>query len=75
MRRRGWFFGKVVLVLVVAALAAGLIMVLWNTVVVSTLSGAHPLDYLHALGLLVLCRVLFGGFGGRGLGHRRAQWE
>jgi hypothetical protein len=75
MRRRGWFFGKVVLVLAVAALAVGLVMVLWNTVVVTTFSGAHPLDYLHALGLLVLCRLLFGGFGGRGLGHRRARWE
>ena len=75
MRHRGWFFGKAVLVAAVVALAAGLVMVLWNTVVVTTLSGVHPLDYVHALGLLVLCRLLFGGFGGRGLGHRRAQWE
>jgi hypothetical protein len=75
MRRRGWFLGKVVLVVTVVALAAGLVMELWNTVVVTTLSGVHPLDYVHALGLLVLCRLLFGRFSGRGLGHRRAQWE
>jgi hypothetical protein len=75
MRRRAWFFGKVILVLAVAALAAGLVMVLWNTVAVTALSGAHPLDYVHALGLLVLCRLLFGGFRGRGFGNRRAQWE
>jgi hypothetical protein len=75
MRRRAWFFGKVVLVLAVVALAAGLVMVLWNTVVVTAFSGAHALDYVHALGLLVLCRLLFGGFRGRGHGGRRAQWE
>ena len=75
MRRRGWFLGKMALVVAVVALAAGLVMELWNTVVVNSLSGVHALDYLHALGLLVLCRLLFGGFGGRGIGHRRAQWE
>jgi hypothetical protein len=75
MRRRVWFLGKAVLVLAVVALAAGLVMVLWNTVAITALSGAHSLDYVHALGLLVLCRLLFGGFRGRGFGNRRAQWE
>jgi hypothetical protein len=75
MRRRAWFFGKAILVLAVVALAAGLVMVLWNTVATTALSGAHPLDYVHALGLLVLCRLLFGGFRGRGFGNRRARWE
>jgi hypothetical protein len=75
MRRRAWFFGKVVLMLAVVALAAGLVMVLWNTVATTALAGAHSLDYVHALGLLVLCRILFGGFRGRGFGARRAQWE
>jgi hypothetical protein len=75
MKRRAWFLGKAILVLAVVALAAGLVMVLWNTVAIAALSGAHSLDYVHALGLLVLCRLLFGGFGGRGRGYRRAQWE
>jgi hypothetical protein len=75
MRRKAWFFGKAVLVVAVVALAAGLVMVLWNTVVTNALSGAHALDYVHALGLLILCRLLFGGFRGRGFGHRRGQWE
>jgi hypothetical protein len=75
MRRKAWFFGRAVLVVAIVALAAGLVMVLWNTVVTAALSGAHALDYVHALGLLVLCRLLFGGFRGRGFGHRRAQWE
>jgi hypothetical protein len=75
MRHRAWFLGKAVLVLAVVALAAALVMVLWNTVATTALSGAHALDYVHALGLLVLCRLLFGGFRGRGFGNRRAQWE
>jgi hypothetical protein len=75
MRRRAWFLGKLVLVLAVVASAAVLVMVLWNTVATTALSGAHSLDYVHALGLLLLCRLLFGGFRGRGFGGRRAQWE
>ena len=75
MRRKAWFLGKALMVLAVVALAAGLVMVLWNTVATTALSGAHSLDYVHALGLLVLCRLLFGGFRGRGFGHRRAHWE
>ncbi len=75
MRRRAWVLGKAILVLAAVALATGLVMVLWNTVVTAALSGTHPLDYVHALGLLILCRLLFGGFRGRGPGSRRAQWE
>jgi hypothetical protein len=75
MRRRAWFFGKVILVLAGVALAGGVVMALWNTVATTALSGAHALDYVHALGLLVLCRLLFGGFRGRGFGNRRRQWE
>jgi hypothetical protein len=75
MRRRAWFLGKAVLVIAVAALAAGLVMMLWNSVAVAMLSGVRPLDYPHAAGLLVLCRLLFGGFGGRGRGGGRGRWE
>ncbi|MEO5932313.1 MAG: hypothetical protein ABIQ08_02005, partial [Duganella sp.] len=31
------------------------------------------LDYWRALGLLVLCRILFGGLGGRH--HGAARWQ
>jgi hypothetical protein len=75
MRRMAWFFGKAVLVIAAVALGAGAVMLLWNSVVVTALSGAHALDYVHALGLLILCRLLFGGFRGRVFGHRRAHWE
>ena len=54
---------------------------LWNAVVPTLLIDARQIDYLHALGLLVLCRILFGGFRGYG-GHfgwharrRWGQWQ
>jgi hypothetical protein len=50
------------------AAATGLVMVLWNAVLVEAL-GARPLGYWQALGLLLLCRVLFGNWGPRRRGH------
>jgi hypothetical protein len=66
---------KAVLMLVAVPVLAGAVMLLWNAVVPNAFTGAHPLDYLHALGLLVLSRILFGGFRGRPGWHRRQQWE
>jgi hypothetical protein len=54
---------------VVAALGAA-VMLLWNAVVPDLFGTALPIDYLHALGLLVLSRILFGGFRGHGGWHR-----
>src|SRR5579864_242501 len=38
------------------------LMSLWNWLIPS-LTGWHTLGFVQALGLLVLCRILFGGFG------------
>ena len=57
----------VLLLLCAAAAAGGLVMALWNAVLVDAL-GARPLCYWQALGLLLLCRVLFGNWGPRRLG-------
>lgn len=68
-----------VLMLAAAAAAAGaLVMALWNAVLVDAL-GAKPLGYWQALGLLLLCRVLFGKWGPRRMGPPgaaggRAAW-
>jgi hypothetical protein len=40
---------------------------LWNGVV-SDVLGVKTITYWQALGLLVLCKILFGGFPGRGRG-------
>lgn len=58
---------------VLALLAAGVmsvvVMQLWNVVAPALFGNAQQIDYLHALGLLVLCRILFGGFRGHGGWH------
>jgi hypothetical protein len=54
----------------VAALGA-VVMGLWNWLIPSLFFGAHEIGYLQAIGVLLLSRILFGGFRGRG-GHRHA---
>lgn len=71
MRFRGRFLAKGILVLIAAGVLGYLVMLLWNAVVPVVFAGVHPIDYWRALGLLVLSRVLFGGF--RGHGYRRFQ--
>lgn len=78
MRRKARIFGIAVLILAAATLLGAVVMVLWNAVVPGLFTGAHPIDYLHALGLLVLSRILFGGFRGHGGWHGRrhfARWQ
>jgi hypothetical protein len=74
MRFRARMIGKGALALIAIALLGLLVKVLWNAVVPSLFDSAHLIDFPHALGLLVLSRLLFGGFRGRGgFGHRR--WD
>lgn len=63
-----WVFGEIV-------------MRLWNWLLPG-LFGWHVITFWQALGLLVLCRILFGGFGnggGKGRGRRNREkqkiWE
>jgi hypothetical protein len=65
---------KALLILVAVAVLGGLVMVLWNAVVPDVFGGARAIDYPHALGLLVLSRILFGGFRGRGGWHGHHRW-
>jgi hypothetical protein len=65
---------------VVAFIAFGyVVMLLWNWVV-PAVTGFHSITFAQALALLVLSRILFGGFRGHGSGrhwrHRmRGRWE
>jgi hypothetical protein len=68
------FLGKAVLILAAIAVLGWLVMLLWNAVIPTVFAGGRPVDYLHALGLLILSRILFGGFHGRG-GRRGQRWE
>jgi hypothetical protein len=68
--RRHWLIkGAAALVLIPAFVAAVsfVVMLLWNALVPSLFAGP-ALGFWQAAGLLVLCRILFGGF--RGHGHR-----
>jgi hypothetical protein len=72
------------LFIIAAALAFGaVVMLLWNAIVPG-LTGWAMLTYPKAIGLLVLCRILFGGFRGGGPPlkyrmmhgmHAKKNWE
>ena len=86
MRRRPWKFLLFPLVAAgIALLLGGVVQYLWNAILPAVI-GVGALTFWQALGLLVLCRLLFGGFGGRGKGgwggrhssgppaHLRQRW-
>ncbi len=54
------------LVLIGIAVLGFLVMVLWNWLMPNLFAGVREIDYIHALGVLVLSRILFGGFRGHG---------
>jgi hypothetical protein len=54
-----------------AILAVGAIVHwLWNAILPSV-ANVNPIGYWQAVGLLILCKILFGGFAGRPGGARR----
>jgi hypothetical protein len=76
MKRKKYFFLLFIPMLV--AVLAGLVMLLWNAIVPAVFHSGS-LTYLQALGLLILCRILFGSFRfGPGRGgpppHLREKW-
>ncbi|WP_038489097.1 hypothetical protein [Janthinobacterium agaricidamnosum] len=66
---------KLGLVLAAVAALGGAVMLLWNAVVPGVFAGSNTIDYWHALGLLLLCRILFGGFRGHGGWNQRHHWQ
>ena len=76
-----WKMTKLTKLLVIAPLAilgmmiftfigGELVKLLWKWLT-PTLFGLKEITFLQALGLLALCRILFGGFGMGGGSHRR----
>ena len=66
-RRKLFFIAPLALIgmAAFAALGALIVMWLWNWLA-PPLFGWHTLAFWQALGLLALCRILFGGFGVHG---------
>lgn len=65
---------KIVVWIAFGAAVVGAVMLLWNWLLPSLFTGARTIDYWQTLGLIVLCRVLFGG-GGRGRWGARRRWH
>ena len=53
-------------------IGGGVVMLLWNWLA-PTLFGLRQVTFWQAIGLLALCRILFGGFGLGGGGHRNSR--
>ena len=56
-----------ILIALFILIGGGIVMLLWNWLLPS-LFGWPEITLLQGFGLLVLCRILFGGFGGGGGG-------
>ncbi len=74
MRKKWWIIPAAIVALPLFIFIGGeVVMHLWNWLL-PPLFGWRMLTFWQALGLLVLCRVLFGGLGGHGPGPRR-HWK
>lgn len=79
MRRRFFYLAPLAILglLLFIALGGAIVLFLWNWLL-PPIFGWPPITFWQALGLLALCRILFGGFGGRGgyrSGWRRRMLE
>jgi hypothetical protein len=78
MRKRFIFWAPVAFVtfLLFVALGGKIVQSLWNSLL-PPLFGLSQVTFWQALGLLALCRILFGGLGlhGGSGSHYRRRWE
>lgn len=74
MRWKWVFIAPLAILGIVAFVFIGgqLVLHLWNWLL-PPLFGWPQISFWQALGLLVLCRILFGGFGMRGSGRSRVR--
>ncbi len=63
-KRKFIFFPLVAIAFVL--MAGFVVMLLWNNILPAVITSVGTLTYIQAIGLFVLCRILFGGFRGRG---------
>jgi len=54
-------------------LGGWIVMSLWNYLL-PAIFGWRMITFWQAVGLLILCRILFGGIGGHGTRHSRRRW-
>jgi hypothetical protein len=75
-RNPKWIFFKVFFGIIFVAVISFILMTLWNWLMPS-LFGIKSIDYLHAIGLLILSKILFSGVGMRPHHHdsRQEAWH
>jgi cytochrome b subunit of formate dehydrogenase len=66
--RKKWIFLAPLMMLIFIAIGGEVVLHLWNWLL-PALFGWRQITFWQALGLLALCRILFGGLGGHGF-HR-----
>jgi hypothetical protein len=75
--KRGFWAKRVVFFILIAAVAilvfGSVVMLLWNNILTPVLN-ISTITFAQALGILVLSKILFGGFRG-GWGPRRQYWK
>jgi hypothetical protein len=77
MRKRMIWMGPAAILgmVIFITIGGGVVMLLWNWLA-PALFGLRLITFWQALGLLALCRILFGGFGLGGGGHRsNSRWR
>ena len=74
MNKGKWILKCVVGGIVFLLAIGGLTMLLWNWLVPSLFNGPE-LRFVEALGLLLLSKILFGGWGRGGWKGRGASWK
>jgi hypothetical protein len=82
MRKRWMFIAPLAIlgILVFTFIGGEVVMHLWNWLL-PPLFGWRPITFWQAIGLLALCRILFGGLGCRGFDRSRfrrrmaERWE
>jgi hypothetical protein len=68
--RRKWFYkapGILLIVIAAVAIFGSVVQHLWNWLI-PAIVGWHPITFWQAVGILLLSKILFGGFHGRGRG-------
>ena len=72
MGRLKWIVLIPLFIVLAIVIGGEVVMHLWNWLLPS-LFGWRPIGFWQALGLLILCRILFGGFGGHGRNRRKGR--
>lgn len=75
MKFKARYLTRLLIILAAVAVLGFAVMALWNLVMPALFVGSRTIAYPHAVGLVVLCRILFGGFRGRGGWRGRGHWE